>query len=327
MEVQMADEAKATQVTEAPVEQSAREILEDGLVDESTGKATVEPETPATEEVSTEAEEIAEAITPGEEETAPKEELSEVEKAIKEATAEDESEITPNAQKRIDKLTAELKVLRAEKEAKVAEEATKSGRVPKYSDEQLKTALKKAWEEGDANLAWDIMDHMRKQTKQELIDMYEGEKNSYVEKEKRINAEWQETVDIYAKYADTKVPEIWPNSHKDLDLKNGTSMLYQIAYALYFNKIPEKAAYYQNTPGGQKLAVADALAYLMRTKAGKQTDTKVKKLTKQLTKERMKKSPVSGVPSGEKKAPPSSEPERLEDYINERKQYQIERGV
>jgi hypothetical protein len=67
----------------------------------------------------------------------------------------------------------------------------------------------------------------------------------------------------------------------------------------------------------------------MRTKAGKRTDTKVKSLTKQLTKERMKKSPVSGVPGGEEKAPkvPQSETERLEEVIAERRKYQQEREI
>jgi hypothetical protein len=54
-------------------------------------------------------------------------------------------------------------------------------------------------------------------------------------------------------------------------------------------------------PGGQKLAVADALTYILRNKASKTSDTKVKKLQKQLTKERMKKSPVAGVAGAEEK--------------------------
>jgi len=319
----MADEVKVAPVTEAPVEDA---LPEGDAPFKSTVEATVEPseEAESTEKVSDEAEEIAAAITPGEEETA-KEELSEVDKILKEA----ESEETPNVQRRIDKLTAEKKALE-ERLAKVeAQQATKDGKLPKYTDDQLKVALKKGIEEGDSNLVWDIMDHIRKQTKQDLIEMYEGEKRQYTERQQKIDGEWKETVNAYGKYADTKVPEIWSNSHKDLDLKNGTSMLYQIAMALYWNKDPEKAQYYQGQPGGQKLAVADALTYLLRTKAGKKSDTKVKSLTKQLTKERMKKSPVSGGPSGEEKVSraPQTEEDRLAEVIAERKAYQVERGV
>jgi len=317
----MPDIKADVKVPEAPVE----EILPEGDAPfKDSAEAPLEPETESTGEVSQEAEDIADAIKPGEEETA-KDELSDIDKIIKEAETEEE---TPNVQRRIDKLTAEKHALE-ERLAKIeAQQANKEGKLPKYTDDQLKFALKKAWEDGDTNLAWDIMDHMRKQTKQDLIDMYENEKNTHIEMQRRIDSEWKETVNAYEKYADTKVPEIWPGSHKDLDLKNGTAMLYQVAMALYWNKDPEKAAYYRQ-PGGQKLAVADALTYLMRTKAGKQSNTKVKKLEKQLTKERMKKSPVSGVPGGEEKPakPFASESERLEEVLAERRKYQEERSI
>jgi hypothetical protein len=318
----MADEAKiaaAVEAAEAP-EKSARETIEDGL--ESTEEVTVAPE--ATEEVSTEAEEAAKAITPGEEE-APADDLSDIDRIIKESEGEEKPEVTPNVQKRFDKLTAEKKALEERLQKLESQQAPKEG--TKYTDAQLKGALKKAMEDGDSDLTWQIMDEMRKNTKAEIVEMYENEKKSYVDRESKINSEWKETVDAYSKYADTKVPEIWPNSHKDLDLKNGVGMLYQIAMRLYNNPDPEKAAYYKNQPGGQKLAVADALTYLMRTKAGKKTDTKVKKLEKQLTKERMKKSPVSGGPSGAEKSSktPLTDSDVLADYIGERKTYQEER--
>ena len=320
----MADEAKieaAVQAAEAP-EKSARETIEDGL--ESTEEVTVAPE--ATEEVSEAAEEAAKAITPGEEE-APEEDLSEIDKIIKESEGEEKPEVTPNVQKRFDKLTAEKKALEERLQKLESQQAPKEG--TKYTDAQLKGALKKAMEDGDSDLTWQIMDEMRKNTKAEIVEMYENEKKSYVDRESKINSEWKETVDAYSKYADTKIPEVWPNSHKDLDLKNGVGMLYQIAMRLYNNPDPEKAAYYKNQPGGQKLAVADALTYLMRTKAGRKTDTKVKKLEKQLTKERMKKSPVSGGPSGEEKSSraPASADDVLADVIAERKKYQQEREI
>ena len=318
----MADEAKVeVQVTEAP-EKSIREAIEDSL--ETTGEVAVAPE--ATGEVSEAADEAAKDIVPGEEE-APADDLSEVDKIIKESEVEEKTEVTANVQKRFDKLTAEKRALEERLQKLEAQQVPKEK--VKYTDDQLKVALKKAMEDGDSELTWQIMDEMRKNTKAEIIEMYENEKKTYVDREAKINSEWKEVVDAYSKYADTKVPEIWPGSHKDLDLRNGTAMLYQIAMRLYHNPDPEKAAYYKNQPGGQKLAVADALTYLMRTKAGKRTDTKVKSLTKQLTKERMKKSPVSGVPGGEEKSPkaPQSETERLEEVIAERRKYQQEREI
>ena len=320
----MANEAKieaAVEAAEAP-EKSARETIEDRL--ESTEEVTVAPAPEATEEVSDAVEEAVKEITPGEEEPV-EDNLSEIDKIIKESEGEEKNEVTPNVQKRFDKLTAQIKALEAEK-AQRAAEAPRGER--KYTNDQLKGALKVAMENGDSNLTWDIMQEINKNTKAELIEMYENEKKSYSDREVKINAEWKETVDAYSKYADTKVPEIWPNSHKDLDLKNGVGMLYQIAMRLYNNPDPEKSAYYKNQPGGQKLAVADALTYLMRTKAGKQTNTKVKKLENKLTKERMKKSPVSGGPSGENKtsSKPLSAEDTLAEVIAERKQYQEERG-
>lgn len=322
----MADEAKIeVPAAEAPIEKSDRQIIEDSLsFDESTDEAPVAPDEEATEE-SSEAEPIATEEKVGtEEEPAKEDDTSEIDKIIKEAEGDKDADVTPNVQKRFDKLTAEKRALEERLARLESQQAPQeSGKLPKYSDEQLQVALKKGMEEGDTNLVWQVMDHVRKQTKQDLIEMYEGEKNAHIQREQKIAGEWQETVDAYKQYADTKVPEIWPNSHKDLDIRNGTGLLYQIAMKLYYNS--EKN--YKNQPSGQKLAVADAFTYLMRTKAGKQTNTRVKSLTKQLTKERMKKSPVSGGPSGGEKSQskPLSADDTLAEVIAERRKYQEER--
>jgi hypothetical protein len=71
------------------------------------------------------------------------------------------------------------------------------------------------------------------------------------------------------------------------------------------------------------------LTYLIRTKATRGAESKVKKLEDKLTKERMKKSPVSGGPSGMERTfkAPQSDSERLDEVLAERKKYQEERGV
>ena len=313
-----------------PNEGKATEALEDeGLPEgdspfKSTDEATVEPAEESTGEISDEAQKMADAIKPGEEEAAEGPAEDEVAKILKAAEAEEQE--TPNVQKRIDRLTAELKSLKAENsQLKSSAPAEKTTR---YTDEQLAQAMMKAVEDQNPALVRDIFTEIRKGIKEEMVEMYTKEKEASLSQVNRIATEWDETVGTFKKYADPSIPAIWPTSHKDLNITNQTSMLYQLAMALYWNKDPDKAKYYQQS-GGQKLAVTDALTYLLRTKAGKTTSTKVKKLEKQLTKERMKKSPVSGGTSGEEKSTraPQSAEDTLAEVIAERKKYQEERGI
>jgi hypothetical protein len=306
---------------EAPEE----EILPEGDAPfKSTEEAPVEPEEESTEEVSDEAQAAADAIKPGEgeaaEETPEVSQEDEVDKILKEA------EGTPNVQKRIDRLSAELKALKAENESLKVQKVPPGKRT--YTDDELSIAMMKAVEEQDPNLMKQIIVEIKSGVKDEMVKMYTEEKQAGMKQAQAIDNEWKDVVDAYSKYADTKVPPIWPTSHKDLNIVDHTSMLYQIAMKLYWSNDPEKKEYYRQ-PGGQKLAVADALTYLMRTKAGKTTATKVKKLEKQLTKERMKKSPVSGGPAGETKASkaPATAEDTLAEVIAERKAYQEERGA
>lgn len=316
----MIDPKTDVKATEMPVVDKELPEGDAPFSTEPTEESTVETPEKSTE-ISDEAEEIAKTIKPGEE-TAEKPETEtndEVDKIIKEVEGED----TSNVQKRIDKLTAELKSLKAENaklQNKPAEERV-------YTEEQLAHAMMKAVEDNNPDLMRDVIAEIKSGVKKELVKMYSDEKEMSAKQVNAIESEWKETVDAYKKYADTKIPQIWANSHKDLDLTSATSLLYQVAMALYHNSDSEKAAYYHQS-GGQKLAVADAMAYLIRTKVGKRTDTKVKTLEKQLTKERMKKSPVSGGPSGEDKTPrgPRSHQDTLAEVIEERKKFQDERS-
>jgi len=313
----MADEAKIeVPVTEAP----DKDMPEGDAPFKSTDESTVETPEKSTE-ITEEAEVIANAIKPGEENETEESNESEVERILREADG-DGNEPT-NVQKRIDKLTARIKELEAEKtkEPKTAEEKV-------YTEEELAHAMMKAVEENNPALMRDVIAEIKSGVKKELVKMYSEEKETGTKQAQAIEKEWQEVVNSYKKYSDPKLPSIWPNSQKDLDITSATSLLYQVAVSLYKSKDPEKANYYKQ-PGGQKLAVADALTYLIRTKAGRTTDTKVKKLEKQLTKERMKKSPVSGVPSGEDKPTrgPRNHKDTLDEVIEERKKFQEERSI
>jgi len=311
------------EVSEAPVE----EKLPEGDAPFKSSDATVEDESTeeVTDETSEEAEDIVETIKPGSKKES-EAEIDEAEEVLKKPTTDDEKS---NVQKRIDRLTAEIKQLREEKE-QVKAKSDKSD-VKKYTYEQLAYGLEKAIADGDGALARDVffqgLKQVKEEVKTELVDMYENEKKATAEQSNKVTREWKETIDAYARYADTKVPEIWPNSHQDLNLANGTSLLYQVAMKLYLDE--EKGAYYRNTPGGQKLAVADALTYVMSYKGGlKHKDSEKERMKRQLQKEKRKKSLGSGSPGSEERTVrPLSSSEALSDYISERKQYQTERGV
>lgn len=318
----MPNPVTATPAAEAPAEEK---LPVGDAPFESTEEVAAEPQEESAGEISEEAQAAADAIKPGEEEAAATEEVPAQEDEVTRILREAEAEETPNVQKRIDRLTAELKALKDENAKLQSQKPTAK---QKYTEDQLAYAMMKAVEDNDPALMRDIIVEIRSGVKDELVKMYTEDKDSAAKQAQALAKEWGEVEDAYAKYADTKVPAIWPTSHKDLNIRDGTSMLYQVAMALYWNKDPEKAAYYRQ-PGGQKLAVADALTYLLRTKAGNTTATKVKKLEKQLTKERMKKSPVSGGPAGEEKitkAPQTAE-DTLAEVIAERRKYQEDRGV
>jgi hypothetical protein len=303
------------EATEAPVK-SVREEVEDSLIESTEETAPAEQDKEAAGEETQETEQAQEEKT---------EETDEVDEMLR----EEEPEETPNVQKRIDRLSAELKAARAELETMRKEQpGKKAEEEPVYTPQQLRTALKKAMEDEDADLVMDIIDHRQMQLKKELVKMYSDEKEATIKQAKAIDDEWNQLVTAYDKYADTKVPEIWAGSRKDLSLRDATSLLYNTAMRLYWEEPGMIRGAYRGS-GGQKLAVADALTYILRKKAGSKEGSKVKRLEKQLTKEKMKKSPVSGGPSGEEKLPrkPLTESERLDEVLSERRKFQEERGV
>jgi len=309
---------------EAPVE-GEYQPEGDAPFSETTDKAAAEAEKESAGEISEEAEDIAAAIKPGEAESAEPEPKDEVEEILaKPETEEDKSHV----QRRINDLTREKKLLEDRLTKLEQEKSSKEGKEPEYSDAQLRTAMKKALDEGDANLAMDIFDYRMKKMEDGLVKRYEDDKQSHLKRAQAIQEEWNQVVTTYDKYIDPKSPEIYPGSHKDLSLRSATSLLYQVAMALYSSEDPEKRAYYQS-PGGQKLAVTDALTYILSKKAGKGKDSEKELLKRQLQKEKRKKSIVSGGPGEESKAPRRSltDAERLEEVISERKKFLEERST
>lgn len=313
--------AVAEKATEAPVK-SSREILEDSILSEfePTDKATAEPA--ESESAGEDVEEIISGIKPGETPVeTPDGDDDELDDILRDTpkTEEDKSKV----QIRIDKLSAELKAAKEELasvRAQKEQEKPKDPNAPRYSEAQLKSALKKALEEGDADLAWDIMEERNKIVEQKLIKMYQDEKKAGSEAARKINEEWIDIKSQNIRYVDPKMPEIFPGSREVLNLDDDQSMLYRAAKKLYGD-------IYHSQPGGQRLAVADAMTRILARYMSK--GDKTKKIERQLLKEKRKKSiPGEGsLEADEKVSKPSSNADILDDVLSERRRFRSERGA
>lgn len=318
-------------VTEEPVE----EALPEGDAPFKSSDATVEDE--STEEVSDETSEEADAVVdaiaadtdPEKENKSKKSSDEEAEEIIKKPETDDEKS---NVQKRIDRLTAEIKALREENEQiKTKSDDKVKNAPPKYTYEQLAYGLEKAITDNDPALARDVffqgLKQVKEEVKKELIDMYEGEKKASQSETVKIQKEWAETILTFDRYSNDSATEMWPGSKRDLKLSDPDSLIYKVAMKLYLD--PEKGAYYRNHPSGQKLAATDALTHVISYKSGsKVKDSEKERLKRQLLKEKRKKSLGSGSPGAEDRPARSlSDSERLQEVIEERKRYQAEREI
>lgn len=249
------------------------------------------------------------------------------EKSVEEeidAILEEDDTKKDGVQRRIDKLVAEKKAKDeriAELEARLNEKVEKKEE-PKYTEEQLKRALNKAIAEGDADLVWEIQQYQLKQVKDELKNEYTSEQKRMRETAERIAQEWNNTVEQYQYLAKE---ELYPRSTQELDITNQNSLLYQVALKLFTD--PQLRSVYQ-VPGGQKLAVADALQQIIRKRKVNAGSSDAELLKRKLAKEKRKSSLGTGESLKEDAPPPrkpGSEKERLDDYINERKKFQADR--
>jgi hypothetical protein len=222
-------------------------------------------------------------------------------------------------QKRIDKLFAEKKA--AEERSRQLEERlsrleTKKEETPEYSEAQLRKAMAKAIEEGDANLMYEIVDYRIKKAKKEAIEEERSRLKEGEEKQKRHAQEWNTIVEEYSYLSDPQEPELFSGSHSALNVSDQNSTVFKLATKLYLD--PERSDRYQKD-GGQRLAVSDAVRMILRKKNAKVQSKETKILKRQLVKEKQKSSVASGrAVKGETSAPVSSKTS-LEEYMEERR--------
>ncbi len=245
-------------------------------------------------------------------------------------------------QRRIDKLTAEkyqlkddMAKMQSRLEALESKEKPSSGK--QYTDAQLATALKTAMDEGDASLVMEVMNYKVQAAEKKLRTEYQKEQQEQVAQAKSQQAEWTRVVDSYGYLSAKDEPEVYAGSQAELNINNPNSLLRQIALALYTGQgtgTPEEQEElfkYYHKSGGQAQAVADALRMILKKRRGTTAEDKEKRsLKNRLTKERRKKSLTAGntaIKAEKSKASrrPMTEKERLDDYINERKQTQADR--
>ena len=304
---------EAAETTKPEVEESSKPLETETETTEETEESTEDGE--STEETE-ETKEVAATVT---EQTDGEEAESEVDD-ISDLLG---SRKKDGAQKRIDKLTAQLRTTQEEL-AKVTTQQTTSTGDKTYTDVQLKSAMRKAMDDGDSDLVFEIIQQKTKQSEANLTKKYEAEKTKQREDVKRNATEWTQVVKSYDYLSDADEPEIYHGSRLDLNLKDSNSLLRRVALAFYSSEDEELFQLYHR-PGGQSLAVADALNVILAKRRGNKPEDKEKKhLKKRLTKERRKKSLTSGSGALKQDTVPKvkkvmNDKERVLEAINDRK--------
>jgi len=222
------------------------------------------------------------------------------------------------AEKRIDKLVAQLRA--AEEKLAKLESQKPEEKKTKYTRGQLSKAIKDAIENQDADLLMDAIDYRVKEERELAEKEIIANQQKHYQAQQAQTQEWQETLQDFAELVDPNEPEMYVGAHEELDIKNQNSALFRLASNLYTN--PENASKYQK-PGGQRLAVTDALTKILRVRQGKTAGSiKAKTLEKRLAKERRKTSLSGGRPPKEEEGPPRlmTDEERVDDYLKERRE-------
>ena len=236
----------------------------------------------------------------------------------------DEGDKKTNTQKRIDKLTADKYKLQAElDQLKVQETSPKKDKT--YTPEELKRATDRAVADGDSGLLHEIMDQREKQLENRLRNEYTKREEKIQEQTARNKTEWTQVVNSYDYLADAKEAEVYHGSRTELNINDPNSLLRQVALALFTSSDDEKLFQLYHRPGGQALAVSDALNLILKKRRGRSPEDSEKKgLKRKLSKERRKKSLTAH--DGSIKEEASTKPkkqmtdaERVFDAIEERK--------
>lgn len=283
----------------------------------------------APEETTESTEETGEESTEStEEESTESTESTEGTETIEESSTSEEKEVKKsNVQKRFDNLTAEKKELlkaneKLEERLLKLEESTKpkGEEVKEHTNADLRTAMKKAIEEGDHNLIMDIQDYQLEMLEKKLIDKYENANKAQVEANSKQNKEWESIILDFSpdSYDDEALKE-----NPDFDISNNTSKLFIEAEKLFKNS--DK---YRKMSNGMRKAVDDAFRNLLLKLVSKKKDSKeTKSLKNLLSKTKRKQSLGSGADTeGDTELPVSkSVDEDLADVIAERKEFKNSR--
>ncbi len=305
---------EAAETTKPEVEESSKPLETETEETAESTESTEDSESTEDTEESTESTATATEQTDGE---------SKVESEVDDISDLLGSRKKDGAQKRIDKLTAQLRTTQEEL-AKVTTQQTTSTGDKTYTDAQLKSAMRKAMDDGDSDLVFEIIQQKTKQSEANLTKKYEAEKTKQREDVKRNATEWTQVVKSYDYLSDADEPEIYHGSRHDLNLKDSNSLLRRVALAFYSSEDEELFQLYHR-PGGQALAVADALNVILAKRRGNKPEDKEKKhLKKRLTKERRKKSLTSGGGALKQDTVPKvkkvmNDKERVLEAINDRK--------
>lgn len=281
-----------------------------------------EEETESTEETEGETTESSSE----EESTESTEETVGTETTEESSTSEEIEVKKDNVQKRIDQLTAQKNEALAankklEERLSKLEEAKSEGKKDKeFTDAELRTAMKKAVEEGDADLIMDIQDYRLDKLEKGLIAKYENANKSQTDAAAKKNKEWQSIVLDFSpdSYTDEALKE-----NPDFDISNNTSKLFTEAKKLF-----ETSDKYQKLSNGMRQAVDDAFKDLLLKLISKKKDSKeTKGLKNILAKTKRKQSLGSGADTtGDDELPVSkSDAEDLADVIKERREFKNSR--
>ena len=224
-------------------------------------------------------------------------------------------------QKRIDKLTAVNSELKAEIDAikaQLSQDKPKVKQETNYTDEQLKVALQKAINEGDADLQWEIMSEMRTQAERSAITKLQQRELQAKQQQEQVAREIAMARDQYSYLADDSIPEIYNGSHNDLDVNNPESLLNKTAEYLYRHK--DYAQRY-HVVGGIAVCVNDALKIIINNKKGLKPKDKEKETLKNKVKKAGRKTSVksNSVKSDTKTIKPKSRQDSFEEEMARRK--------
>lgn len=236
------------------------------------------------------------------------------------------SEKKDNVQKRIDQLTAQIKQLK-EENGKLKISDKPEPKEVEYTEAQLKGALKKAFDEGDHELAWEIIDYRAKKSERDLVKRYEEAQSHTINQQKQVHQEWNKVVNDYSKaWATDDGAELYHGAKDELSLGSESSLLYRLAMKFYHETVDDEGRPVYHRDGGQRMAVADAMNAILRKRKLSPNETKTKKLERSLAKAKRKATtPASNSSDGETPRRARSSGDSLADYMSERKKFLYER--